>query len=103
MAKYELHVSPRDAAAFYEDGKLITVGHYDSTLERLAEYIGVEFVHDDAFMRGGSKWSDAASTLTAVNEFREKRARQVETAERLRAEAQALIEQARILEKQVGK
>lgn len=101
--KYTLYVGTGDSAAFYVDGERAHVGHYDDTLEQVVSDLGVEVVHDNAFMRGGHKWSDSAPTIAAIDEFREKRARQVETAERLRAEAQALIEQARILEKQVGK
>lgn len=100
--KYTLYVGTNDAAALYVDGERVVVGHYESTLRRTIELLGVEVVHDNAFMRGGSKWSDSAPTLTAVNEFRVWRDEQIATVQRLRAEGQALFKQARILAKQVG-
>lgn len=103
MAKYTLYVGTNDAAALYEDGTRVAVGHYESTLERTIELLGVEWVHDDAFMRGGTKWDDSAPTLTAVEEYRAVRDKKIAESRQLRADAEKLLELARRLEKEVGK
>lgn len=91
MAKLEIHYDD-DTGALYVDGVLDadTVGDSYHAVDRALELCGVTQVHDSDFMRGSRAYSDAAPTLDAIEEWRDRRDVKLAEAAALRAQADAL-------------
>ena len=85
-------------SALYVDGKLDRVGDTYLAHERIIELCGVNWEQSDDFMRGGDSRSDVAKTLDEVTAYTAERERREQDAQSLRAQAQALLEQAQALE-----
>lgn len=97
--KLEIHYAD-DWAALYKDGKLVDRSVGDSYLaeEQALDMLGVKLVHDDSFLRGQNQRSGVATTLEEVEEYRIWRERARAEAQRLRGEAEVLLERAKELE-----
>lgn len=89
-----------DWAALYKDGKLVRVGDSYLAEERALELLGVEIVHNDAFMRGQSRKDGVAQTLDEVDEYILDRLNRHNLAEEKKIEIERLLGQVRELEQQ---
>lgn len=92
------HRGDKEWSALYVDGKLAVVGDHYHADEKIAELLGVIEVQSDDFLRGGTHYEDVANTLEELGAYRAERLRRESEAESLRAQARALIEQAKALE-----
>ena len=99
MSELELHYAD-EWAALYVDGELdaSTVGDSYIAEAKALRILGVRIVQDDAFMRGQNARDGVAKNLDEVTAYREQRERRLAEAAKLRADAQALLDQAQALE-----
>lgn len=85
-------------SALYVNGVLDRVGDHYVTEERVYELTGVTVEQTEDFMRGGDKRADVAPTLVDVDAYRVKREETERRAAALRDQAQALLEEAVLLD-----
>lgn len=96
MSAIEFHTAG-EWTAVYLDGKLLRVGDTYLADEWLHDYVGVEDVFDDAFMRGQNGREGVAETLDEVTAYATQRQEKRDRAATLRAEAQRLEAEAKEL------
>ena len=103
MPRLEIHYAD-EWAALYVDGALDreygepTVGDRYRVEERAFELLRVRQIHDDAFMRGQNQRDGVARTLDEVAAYQVERHERKTRAERLRAQAEALLAEAKGLD-----
>jgi hypothetical protein len=99
MSQMEIHYA-QEWAALYVDGQLVedTVGDTYHAVDEALERAGVKQVYDDAFMRGQTGYDGVAKTLVEVETYRLAREERLARAVALRADADALLSQAKQLE-----
>jgi len=86
-------------SALYVDGDLRIVGDSYLIDEEISTIYGVEEIDSDVFLRGGNTREDVAKTLDEVYNYQEQQNKNLQEAEKLRAEANKLMEMAKALEK----
>jgi len=91
--KLALHYA-EEWAALYVDGKLCIVGDSYLAEEKAFELLGVEQIHDNAFMRGQTSRDGVALTLEEVEAYRAEKAHRQDRARALQAEAKRLLDAA---------
>ena len=57
-------------SALYQDGELVVIGDSYLSDDYLANYLNVEDIYSDDFLRGGSTRDQAAKTLQEIEDYR---------------------------------
>lgn len=98
LPSVEYHANGGDGAALYVDGQLTDCGDSYLADDRIKQIFEIVEVDDDAFMLGQSRWGGAAQTLEELAAYRDHRSRKTARIEKLRADAQAKLDQADAIE-----
>jgi hypothetical protein len=94
-----------DWAALYVNGMLEYEGHTDSVEAHALQGLGITFVYDSAFMRGGNgmyKNNKTASSLAEIEVYRKTRNEKLEEIANLEHNAKGLLSRADEMRRELG-
>lgn len=70
MADFVVYQGGDDWSALYRDGELVIAGDHYLIDERIRQFLGVQTIESDEFLRGGNSREDVAPDLIAIDDWK---------------------------------